>query len=224
MLTRKFTHWLNQAEAHHRLAISLAIAALFFIASSGHLTWQTRLITTWDAYALSAIAMAWTRILTAQPRLVVQLANLSPSSRNVIYLFVVVAACASLSAVAFVLESAKSMTGVHFIAHIALAIVTIILSWSVLHTMFTLHYAHLFYREHHSEGIPRGLVFPEGDLEPDYLDFAYFSFGIGMTSQVSDIQVNAREIRRWVLLHSVVSFAFNTAVLALSINILSGLF
>jgi len=135
-----------------------------------------------------------------------------------------VAACASLAAVAFMLATAKAMTGAHFATHIALAIGTVILSWLVLHTIFTLHYAHLFYCERHGGKPARGLLFPNGDFEPDYLDFAYFAFVIGMTSQVSDVQISSQEIRRWALLHGVVSFAFNTAVLALSINIISGLF
>lgn len=224
MFTRKALHWLSHIEAHHRLAISLAIAAIFFVLLRGHLSWRAQLITTWDAYALSALAMTWTRIVTAQPRLVVRLAKLNPSSRNLIYVFVVVAACASLAAVAFVLGSAKAMAGAQFAMHIALAIGTVILSWLMLHTVFALHYAHVFFSGPHDSKIARGLVFPEGDYEPDYLDFAYFSFVIGMTSQVSDVQINSREIRRIALLHGLVSFAFNTAVLALSINIISGMF
>jgi uncharacterized membrane protein len=224
MFTRKLTHWLNHTEAHHRLAISLAVAALFAIASHGYLSWRTQLITTWDAYAISVLTMTWTRIFTAQPRKVVCLAKLSPLSRNLIYVFVVVAACASLAAVGFVLASAKAMTGTRFTTHFALAIGTVILSWLVVHTMFTLHYAHIFYRKQQGDKIARGLLFPEGQFEPDYLDFAYFSFVIGMTSQVSDVQINSREIRRLALLHGMVSFGFNTAVLALGINIISGLF
>ena len=224
MFTRKITHRLSHIDAHHRLAISLAVAALFFLVSRNHIAWRAQLITTWDAYALSFLALTWTRILTAQPREVVRLARLSKTSRNVIYAFVIFAACASLAAVAFVLAAAKTMSGARFAAHIALAIGTVILSWLVLHTMFALHYAHVFYTRRHDDTIARGLVFPEGDFEPDYLDFAYFSFVIGMTSQVSDVQINSRDLRRVALLHGLVSFAFNTAVLALSINIISGLF
>jgi uncharacterized membrane protein len=224
MFTRKLRHWFSHTEAHHRLAISLGGAALYAILSRGHLAWRMQLITTWDVYALCVLAMAWTRIFTSEPRVVVRLAKLSPSSRKLIYLFIVVAACASLATVAFVLATAKIVTGVGFIKRVVLAIGTVILSWLVLHTMFTLHYAHLFYRREHSEKIAGGLVFPEGQFEPDYLDFAYFSFVIGMTSQVSDVQINSREMRRTALLHGIVSFGFNTAVLALSINIISGLF
>jgi uncharacterized membrane protein len=224
MFTRSFTRWLSRTEAHHRLAISLAIAAIFFLASRGHLGWRVQLITTWNVYALCVLVMAWARILTAQPRMVVRLAKLSRSSRTLIYYFVIVAACASLAAVAFVLSTAKTMSGTPFATHIALAIGTVILSWLVVHTMFAQHYAHVFYSGPRDDKIARGLIFPEGDIEPDYLDFAYFSFVIGMTSQVSDVQINSREIRRLALLHGLVSFGFNTAVLALSINIISGLF
>ena len=224
MFKRRFSHWLSHIEAHHHFAISLTIAALFFLVSQGHLEWRAQLITTWDVYALSILVITWTRILTAHPRVVAQLARLSRSSRNLIYIFFVVAACASLAAVAFALVTAKTMSGARFAAHIGLAISTVILSWLVVHTIFTLHYAHVFYSSRHDDTIARGLIFPDGHLEPNYLDFAYFSFVIGMTSQVSDVQINSREIRRLALLHGLVAFAFNTAVLALSINIISGLF
>jgi len=152
---------------------------------------------------------------------------LQPTGRKLIFLFVVVAACASLASVAYLLGMAKGLEGWRLASHILLALATVILSWLVLHTVFALHYAHLFYHEPQIPGstrIARGLVFPDGEIEPDYLDFAYFSFIIGMTSQVSDVQINSRKFRHWALLHGMVAFGYNTAVLALSINIISGLF
>jgi uncharacterized membrane protein len=225
--TREIRHRLSHLEAHHRLLVSLAFAALVFFLLKGRIQLRTQLIVSWDAYALCVLSLAWMRIVTAQPRVVVRLATLQHSSRKLIFLFVVTAACASLSSVAFLLGMAKGLAGWKFGMTVTLALVTVVLSWLVLHTVFALHYAHLFYREHHtnkSTYIARGLVFPDGEIEPDYYDFAYFSFIIGMTSQVSDVQINSREIRRWALLHGMVSFAFNTAVLALGINIISGLF
>jgi len=225
--TRKVRHWLSHLEAHHRLAVSLTFAAFASLLMYGHLLWRTQLIATWDAYALSVLALTWTRIVTAQPRVVVRLSTLQPTSRKLIFLFVVVAACASLGSVAYLLGMAKGLAGWPLAKHIVLALVTVILSWLVLHTVFALHYAHLFYHEHREANtthIARGLVFPDGEIEPDYWDFAYFAFIIGMTSQVSDVQINSCKMRRWALLHGMVSFAFNTAVLALSINIISGLF
>jgi uncharacterized membrane protein len=123
------------------------------------------------------------------------------------------AALASLAAIIAELGGASGrnrQTG-----DLVLATITIVLSWALIHTIFALHYAHEYYAE---SGIC-GLVFPGGDEEPDYWDFIYFAFVIGMTSQVSDVGVTTREIRRTVAIHGVVSFFFNAALLALTVNI-----
>ncbi|MGH8095108.1 MAG: DUF1345 domain-containing protein [Chthoniobacterales bacterium] len=208
------------------MLISLTFALIVFLFMKRAYHWRTLLIVTWDAYALCFLVLAWTRILTAEPRAAVRLAKLQPTSRRVIFFFVVGAACASLTAVAFLLNLAKGMTGTRFATHIGLALATVVMSWVVLHTVYALHYAFIFYRETKTGKSIQpagGLIFPGAQTEPDFLDFAYFSFIIGMTSQVSDVQISSPRIRRWALLHGIVSFAFNTAVLALSINILSGL-
>jgi len=97
------------------------------------------------------------------------------------------------------------------------------LGWLLIHTVFSLRYAHLYYRDHdRDKESDRGLAFPGKD-EPDYMDFAYFSFVIGMTFQVSDVQITSREIRRFVLGHGLISFSYNTAILALVVNVVSGL-
>ena len=99
--------------------------------------------------------------------------------------------------------------------HLLLAIVTIGLSWALIHTMFALHYAHEFYDDIDNPG----MVFPGGEAEPDYWDFVYFSVVIGMTSQVSDVGITSKSIRRTAAAHGVVSFFFNAALLALTVNI-----
>ena len=95
-----------------------------------------------------------------------------------------------------------------------------------VHTIFTMHYARAFYKnrskQHGSYLQAEGFDFP-GDEEPDYKDFLYFSFGIGMTCQVADVQITSRSTRYLVLFHSVLSFFFNTAILAMSVNIIAGL-
>ncbi|HEY2228941.1 MAG TPA: DUF1345 domain-containing protein, partial [Xanthobacteraceae bacterium] len=101
--------------------------------------------------------------------------------------------------------------------HLLLGVVTILLSWTFTHIMFALHYAHEFYDENGGRG--GGLLFP-GDLrEPDYWDFVYFAFVIGMTSQVSDVAVTCRPIRHTVSAHGIISFIFNVTLLALTVNI-----
>jgi uncharacterized membrane protein len=102
-------------------------------------------------------------------------------------------------------------------AQLIVATVTIVLSWAFIHAMFALHYAHEFYGDGRDRKIG-GMTFP-GDDEPDYLDFTYFSFTIGMCAQVSDVTVSSKAIRRVVLSHSIVSFLFNAALLALTVNI-----
>jgi uncharacterized membrane protein len=100
--------------------------------------------------------------------------------------------------------------------------VTILLSWLFAHTAFAIHYAHEYYGARRPARAP-GLIFPGKTEPPDYGDFLYFSFVIGMTCQVSDVQVATRPWRRLVLIHGLVSFLFNTVVLALSINLVAGL-
>ena len=124
------------------------------------------------------------------------------------------ATLASLVAIVFELGAAKQGGS---IASAVLAGATIVLSWSFVHTIFALHYAHEYYGERR-DGVIGGLNFPE-DKRPDYWDFLYFSLVIGMTSQVSDVAVTAKGIRRTVLAHGVVSFFFNVALLALTVNI-----
>jgi uncharacterized membrane protein len=105
-----------------------------------------------------------------------------------------------------------------FIASCALAVVS---AWFLTHTAYALRYAHLYYRDDdEGEG---GLAFP-GEGRPAYLEFAYFSFTIGMCFQVSDVGVSSRQIRRAVLGHSLLSFLYNTAILATAVNLAVGLF
>jgi uncharacterized membrane protein len=95
-------------------------------------------------------------------------------------------------------------------------------SWALIHTIYAFHYAHRYYRDekHNPSQQAGGLAFP-GGADPDYMDFAYYSFVVGMTSQVSDVQVLSPKMRRLTLIHGVLAFIFNIAVLALSLNIIA---
>lgn len=224
MASNPLVHRLNSFDAHHRLGASLVVAVLAF-ALRWSLRLPVRIILAWDAYAAVYLSLAWVRIMTAQPAVVARLARLNHNTRRLILLFVVASTCASLTAVMYLLGSAKDLQGKHLLSHVALGVTTVMLSWVLLHTIFTLQYAYMyFYRDPKVDNSPisAGLIFPE-KCEPDYTDFAYFSFVIGMTSQVSDVQIGSQSIRRWALVHGVVSFVFNMGVLALGINIVSGL-
>ena len=105
----------------------------------------------------------------------------------------------------------------------ALGFGAVVLGWLLIHTIFLFRYAHLYYGDRdRNKQSDRGLNFP-GGADPNYLDFAYFSFVIGMTFQVSDVQITDRPIRRLALGHAMISFGYNTAILALVVNIVSGL-
>ena len=215
-------------DARQRLIVGLAAGAAIFFASRGHLRFENALIAGWNASALVIIALDWLTILTTPQRKIRELAQQQDLSRFFIFLFVVVSACAALFAVGFLVSTHKEPTAGHFTVHLALTLLTVASSWTLVHTVFSLRYAHAFYGDsdlpgvHHHAG---GLIFPgdRPDRPPDYFDFAYFSFVIGMTAQVSDVQITSRRMRRLTLVHSVLSFGFNTIILALLINTVSGL-
>ncbi|MCW5693027.1 MAG: DUF1345 domain-containing protein [Pseudolabrys sp.] len=130
----------------------------------------------------------------------------------------IIATFASLVAVVFALVGAKQGNAP---LAVALTILTIILSWSFVHTIFAFHYAHEYYGKGRDDMIG-GLDFP-GDKAPDYSDFLYFSLVIGMTSQVSDVQITSKVMRRMASMHGVLSFFFNLVVLALTVNVVANL-
>ncbi len=210
-------------DAHHRLLISLGVAGAVLAALPGSWEWPTRVVVTWIAYASSVLALTWTALTLSHPRDLPTLSRLEDSSRVLILVFVLVAVVASLGAVVTLLGEMHDVPRPEKITHVLLAAAAVVASWLLVHTLFTLRYAHLFYGDDATRQTPPGgLDFPK-EPEPDYLDFAYFAFVIGMTSQTSDVGITARAMRRLALVHGVLSFAFNTIIIALSINTLSGL-
>lgn len=174
---------------------------------------------------LSFLFLSWWVMLRATPETMRLNARRQDEGRLVILGLVTAAACVSILAIGFLLKDTKSGSGAIVLLHIVLSVVTIVGSWLLVHTIFALHYAYEYYRDE-SKSLDtdkaEGLDFPS-DIEPDYWDFLYFSFVIGMTSQVSDVQIASRSMRRLALLHGILSFFFNTAIVAMSINIIAGL-
>jgi uncharacterized membrane protein len=214
-----------QLDAHLRLFIALIVSLIVFILTMGRLQWVVQAIAVWNVFAWSSTVLAWIRIGLAGAKTSVQAAKLQDTARFVIFLFVVFAAVSSLASVAILIGGAKGLGQKTLTEHLFLAAATVVSSWFLVHTVFAMHYAHGYYHdEDEGPGFSSagGLEFPN-EKEPDFLDFAYFSFVIGMTCQVSDVQVSSHGMRRLALVHGLLSFMFNTVILALSINLASGL-
>lgn len=211
--------------ARSHLIASLVVAGVVAVLLPSWLRLPSRVLCVWDTGMLCFLGLSWWVMLRATPATMRLNAKRQDQGRLVILSLVTAAACASILAIGFLLKDAKSGSSAIVLLHIVLSVVTILGSWLLVHTIFALHYAHEYYRDE-SKALDadraEGLDFP-GDSEPDYWDFLYFSFVIGMTSQVSDVQIESRSMRRLGLLHGVLSFFFNTAIVAMSINIIAGL-
>ncbi len=215
--------WIVGLSAPRRLLLTMAIGVVAFAASQPWLTLHTRLLVGWNAGALTYLLLAWFAVGRADAGMTRVRSQLYDQSGYVIFLLVVVASSASVVAIGFIVGDAKELPLPARASHLTLSILAMLLSWLLIHTLFAFHYARCYYwREHPSKDHIRGLRFP-GENEPDYLDFVYYSFVVGMTSQVSDVAVVARHMRRITLIHGVLSFVFNIAILAMSLNIIGGM-
>ncbi|MBR0758131.1 DUF1345 domain-containing protein [Bradyrhizobium jicamae] len=192
------------------IALGFGILAALVLPEAPRLV--TRILVGWDAFAALYLVLAYAMMLRCGIAYMRRSAAMQDDGRFLILLLTAFGALASLAAIVFELgASGKSRAGLVF------AVVTIALSWTAVHTAFALHYAHEFYRGNK----PGGLQFPSGDehADADYWDFVYFSFIIGMTAQVSDVGITDKIIRRTATVHGIISFVFNTALLALMVNI-----
>lgn len=208
-----------------RLYVSLILALVVLLTTRTRMAGFVSFLYTWIAFAASNLIFAWIIISNLHPKKVRSLASQEDFSTSIIFLFVISTAFFSLFTIVFLLQSIPGGLKHGLNIHIALAAVAVFCSWALIQTVFTLRYAHLYYAAWHTNANPEtspGLDFPNC-REPDYFDFAYFSFVIGMTFQVSDVQITSKKIRRLALLHGLLSFIYNTVIVALSINIISGI-
>lgn len=209
-----------------RFYLSLVLGIIVFLLTERSYSATVAFMLSWSTFAIFHLFFSWVIIFSFHPKEVKAFAKEEDSSASFIFLFVVVTAFISLFAIIYLLQSIPNLSKQGLSLHILLSISSVFCSWTLVHTIFTLRYAHLYYRKAGDEmggkTTAMGLEFPN-EKEPDYLDFAYFSFILGMTFQVSDVQITSRAIRRLALLHGLLSFIYNTGILAFSINIVSGL-
>jgi uncharacterized membrane protein len=210
--------WIRIVRVRPRLFLAVLLGLA--IAALSPVDWRlaTRALAGWDIAVAVYLVFAVHLMTGCGANHIRRRAAIQDEGRFTILVLVVASALASLLAILAELSGANRQP-----AQLALAGVTILLSWTFMHTIFALHYAHEYYGEKAAESATKGggLSFP-GEETPDYWDFVYFSLVIGMTSQVSDVAVTSRPLRRLVAAHGVVSFIFNVTLLALMVNIAAG--
>lgn len=209
---RKMPRAVRLVYARPRTSFSIALGIVTFFLLPPSLRLVTRLLIGWDTFVALYLVLVYAMMIRSNLNTIRRMAALQDDGRFVIPLLTALGAFASLAAIVFELGQ-----GQHKSTELMFAVLTVALSWAAVHTGFALHYAHEFYRGHK----PGGLQFPSGDKDDhaDYWDFVYFSFVIGMTAQVSDVGITDKTIRRIATAHGIISFVFNTALLALMVNI-----
>jgi len=215
---------ITKISGFQKLLMCVAFSVFVYLVLSIYLHEKyTVVILIWDAFALSMIVLNWILFISTSHHDLCQLVKKQDDGLKVIFLIVILATSFSVFGT-LILFNAKIGTYLDRIYHMLITLSPVLLSWILLHTIFTVRYAHLYHDHNELQTGSRigGLVFPSTE-PPDYIDFAYFSFVVGMTFQVSDVVVSSRVIRRFVLMHGLISFAFNTIIVALTINAIAGL-
>lgn len=218
---QRFQQRIRQLDVHHHMALAGLGGVIIFVLLFPWTSADTLAISTWNTMAGIYLLLAWITMAEADAEATRNHTDKGQSNRAML-LLVLGAATISVAALAFMYKSGHGLSLWKKILHFGLSLQALVFSWLLVHTRFAFHYAHRYYVGGRGNYAAQkgGLKFP-GDREPDYLDFAYFSFVIGMTSQVSDVAVTSRIMRRLAMAHGLLSFGFNVAVLALSVNILA---
>jgi uncharacterized membrane protein len=204
-----------------RLAVAVGVGLVVSVTLSPFVTWELSLLGGWDGAALTVLATVWPIILGADGERTAHLAMREDETRTTSSVLLVGASVASLLAVGFVLgQAGRETSGGFRVLLVGVATVTVLLSWTLVNTVFTLRYAHLYFSAE-----PDAADFGTGDsgARPDYRDFAYLAFTIGMTYQVSDTTLRDRRMRRTVLLQALLAYLFGVVIVAAAINLVAGL-
>lgn len=181
--------------------------------------WGFAALVGWDVMAAVFVAWIWITIWPRDPRSTASHAVREDPGRPIVDLLLIGASVASLVGVGFVIAESGNSSGAEKAGYVGFAVVTVFLSWAVVHTAYTLRYARLYYA-----GKAGGLNFHQiPDREPQYIDFAYISLTVGMTFQVSDPEVTSTTMRATILRHALLAYLFGVVIIGVVINVLAGL-
>jgi len=215
-----FHRHFSETTGSQRLIYGL-LAGLALLALPLPMGWQLRGLVGWCLGVTVYLLLAWWLCIRFDAKRTRERAQAQDEPSVVIFLLLLLATLACVMAIALLMQDVKDAPRHQRIFLIVLFMVALGTTWLFMQALFAFHYAHRFYQEElRKEPDGAGLEFP-GKLAPDYFDFLYFSHAVGMTSQVSDVQVTSREMRQITLAHSLLSFAFNIVILALSINVIA---
>ncbi|KDB09547.1 protein of unknown function DUF1345 [Burkholderia sp. lig30] len=203
-----------------RMVAALVAGVLFALLMPFSLRPTVRALIGWDGAIWLYLVLMWVRMVTAHHHRVREIAVREDESATTVLTIICIATIASVAAIAIELATAKNVGFRAGLGHYVVTGATLFGAWFLIPTIFTLHYARLYYA---SPGGEPALKFPDRHAEPDYWDFLYFSFTIAVASQTADVSLANRSARRAVLSQSILSFYFNMAVLGLSINVAAGL-
>jgi uncharacterized membrane protein len=210
--------WWQQSQ-RRRVLGSAAVGLLVGLALAWVASWQLAALAGWDVTAVLVLSRVWFRVGRFSADQTKELATREDDSRASAELLLIAASVASLGGAAFALLKANQSGPTLKTLLTAASVLTVALSWAVVHTVFALRYAH----EYYTSTRPGGIDFKSGRYEPDYADFAYVAFTVGMTFQVSDTDIGSRLIRRTVLRHALISYLFGAIIVALMVNVIAGL-
>jgi uncharacterized membrane protein len=218
---------LSHLDSKTRLGLSMMLAMTVFIVQPDSMHLDNRILTSWISGVLSFFTLVVLMMCSATPQKTRYRAQRQEAQHLAIFLLVVIAACTSIFAIGLMqaTSNSKNIPESTLALEVTLSLVAIICSWFLTHTMFALHYATCYYRRdllNEETGYAGGLDFP-GDELPDYWDFMYFSFTLGMTAQTSDVSIPSLFMRRLALGHGAIAFFFYMVILASSVNVASGL-
>jgi len=217
-------NFIEKINGFQRLLFSLVFSvSTYLLLSLFDIDMINRILLSWDSFCIAMIVVSWILFFTTTAEELCDVVDKQDDGLRVIFSIVLIAVIFSVLGT-LILIIHNSSSSLDKVFHAIVSLSPVLFSWILLHTIFAIRYAHL-YHDHNKLNTGSnvgGIEFP-CKTQPDYVDFAYFSFIIGMTFQVSDVSVSSRVIRRFVLMHSVISFFFNTIIIALTINTVAGL-
>lgn len=206
---------LRATSALPRAIVALALGGIVAASLGPFVTWQLAVVTGWDVAAVVLLAWIWLVVGRLDAHRTRAVATREDDSRVAVEVLLLSAAVISLAGVGSTIVKADQTTGATHVELLVASVLTVVLSWALVHSLFTLRYARLYYAD------PVGGVDFNSDDPPDYQDFAYLAFTVGMAFAVSDTDIGDRSVRRTILHHALISYLFGVVIIAVLVNIVA---